>query len=84
MNQIYEMELKSDMDSVLNGYGKNVFANMKEALINSRIINSISYKLVYLNQYHGMTQQKFYFDKRFDYSDGKSNMMIRRRKRRFP
>lgn len=78
------MELKSDMDSVLNGYGKNVFANMKEALINSRIINSISYKLVYLNQYHGMTQQKFYFDKRFDYSDGKIKYDDKEKKRRFP
>ena len=84
LNQIYEMELKSDMDSVLNGYGKNVFANMKEALINSRIINSISYKLVYLNQYHGMTQQKFYFDKRFDYSDGKIKYDDKEKKKEIP
>ena len=69
-DETYKLDLKSDMDNVLNGYGKTVFLDMKKAFINSRINNYISYKLVYLNQYHGMTQQKFYFDKCYDYSDG--------------
>lgn len=69
-DETYKLDLKSDMDNVLNSYGKTVFLDMKKAFINSRINKYISYKLVYLNQYHGMTQQKFYFDKCYDYSDG--------------
>lgn len=56
-------------DITLNNYNKQFFLKLKQTLINNNIYAYISYKLVYLNNYHGMKQQKFYFDKRFSYEE---------------
>lgn len=64
------LENELELDSTLSAYNRQFFLNLKTELINSRENNYISYKLVYLNNYHGMKQQKFCFDKRFSYEEG--------------
>lgn len=66
----YILENKLELDPTLSVYNRKFYLDLKKKLTNNRVNNYISYKLVYLNNYHGMKQQQFCFDKRFGYSQG--------------
>ena len=69
-NKRYRLENEVEPEWTLNAYNRQFYLDLKERLIDSKENSYISYKFVYLNNYHGMKQQEFCFDRRFGYMAG--------------